>query len=452
MDTLPHMFQVTESATVAPTDGSTSRVFISDNFASKQMADLLAWLEEMSQGWGLTSATSSIVAMAIAVAGVLLVCFIADFIGKIFIKRILHRPLRKYSSVWASETIEQKVLERLSHFVPIVLLSLSLPAFKAYGVQWWLQPLLEVAAIWVLVRVIWGVIEVGERTLIAKGFGSKMPVVGMSQAAKMIVLLVAFLLMLSALFAKSPLWFISGLGAMMAVLLLIFKDAILGLVAGVQIAANQMVRVGDWITVPSKGVDGDVEVITLTTVQIRAFDQTLVLIPAYDLINTPFQNWRGMSESGARRIKRAIPIDINSIRFVDERDIERYRKFSLIADYLNQIEKEITVWNQDHGVDTTNVGNGRQQTNVGVYRAYIKAYLHDHPKIFSDKFTFLVRQLEPGPNGLPIELYVFTNDNRWVEYEEIQADIFDHLLAAAPHFDLEVYQSPSGSDVRSLKS
>jgi len=223
------------------------------------------------------------------------------------------------------------------------------------------------------------------------------------------------------------------------------------LVAGFQITANQMVRVGDWITVPSKGVDGDVELITLTTVQIRAFDQTLVLIPAYDLISTPFQNWRGMSESGARRIKRAIPIDINSIRFVDQRDIERYRKFSLLHDYLNQVNQDIGAWNEEHSVDTTNVANGRQQTNVGIYRAYIKAYLHDHPKIFSEKFTFLVRQLEPGPNGLPIELYVFTNDNRWVEYEEIQADIFDHLLAAALHFDLEVYQSPSGSDVRSLK-
>lgn len=424
---------------------------MSDNFASDRMTEALEWLEQISQGWGLSPTLSSVFAVATAVVGVLVICGIADFLAKLVIQRIMHRSLRKSPSVWASELINQKVLERLSNFVPIVLLGLSLPAFKVYGIDWWLRPLLELAAIWVMVRLIWGVIEVGERTLIARGFGSKMPVVGMSQAAKMIVLFIGVLLALSALFAKSPLWFISGLGAMMAVLLLIFKDAILGLVAGVQIAANQMVRVGDWITVPSKGVDGDVEEITLTTVQVRAFDQTLMLIPAYDLINTPFQNWRGMSESGARRIKRSISIDINSIRFVDQEDIERYRKFSLIDDYLNQAQEEIADWNESHGVDTTNVVNGRQQTNVGIYRAYIKAYLHDHPKIYSDKFTFLVRQLAPGPEGLPIELYVFTNDNRWVQYEEIQADIFDHLLAAAPHFDLEVYQSPSGADVQALK-
>jgi miniconductance mechanosensitive channel len=406
----------------------------------------------VSQGWGLDPAAASIFAMSTAILGVLVICFIANFIGKLVIKRVIHRPLRKHSSVWASQTIEQQVLVRMSHFVPIVLLSLALPAFKLYGVEWWLRPLLEVAAIWVMVRVLWGVIEVSERTLIEKGFENKMPIVGMSQAAKIIVLLIGFLFILSALFAKSPLWFISGLGAMMAVLLLIFKDAILGFVAGVQIAANQMVRVGDWITVPSKGVDGDVEVITLTTVHIRAFDQTLVLIPAYDLITTPFQNWRGMSESGGRRIKRAVAIDINSIRFVDKSDIDRYRKFSLLQGYLSHKTGDITAWNEGHDVDTTDVVNGRQQTNVGIYRAYIKAYLHNHPKIFSEKFTFLVRQLEPGPNGLPIELYVFTNDNRWVEYEEIQADIFDHLLAAAPHFDLEVYQSPSGADVRTWKT
>ena len=440
-----------DATTDQPAAGLSSDSFLSDNFASTQMTEALTWLEDMAEGWGLSPMLSSIFAVAAAVAGALVICGIADFIGKLVIKRLMHRSLRKSSSVWASETIKQKVLERLSHFVPIVLLALALPAFKDYGIDWWLRPLLEVLAIWVLVRVICGVIEVSERTLIARGFGSKMPVVGMSQAAKMVVVLIACLLVLSVLFSKSPLWFISGLGAMMAVLLLIFKDAILGLVAGFQITANQMVRVGDWITVPSKGVDGDVEVITLTTVQIRAFDQTLMLIPAYDLISTPFQNWRGMSESGARRIKRAIPIDINSVRFVDQQDIERYRKFSLIHDYLNQANQEIADWNEEHGVDTTNVANGRQQTNVGIYRAYIKAYLHDHPKIFSEKFTFLVRQLEPGPNGLPIELYVFTNDNRWVEYEEIQADIFDHLLAAALHFDLEVYQSPSGSDVRTLK-
>ena len=208
-----------------------------------------------------------------------------------------------------------------------------------------------------------------------------------------------------------------------------------------------MVKVGDWITVPSKNVDGDVEEITLTTVRVRAFDKTIVLVPAYDLMTNPFTNWRAMSESGGRRIKRAINIDLSTIRFVQRDDLERYKRFSLLTGELDQRIADIDAWNAERAVDTSNLINGRQQTNLGVFRAYIEAYLRDHPKIHSDGFTFLVRHLDPGPQGLPIELYVFTNDNRWVPYEQIQADIFDHLLAAVSGFDLAVFQSPSGRDV-----
>jgi miniconductance mechanosensitive channel len=238
----------------------------------------------------------------------------------------------------------------------------------------------------------------------------------------------------------------------MAVLMLIFKDSILGLVAGIQVSANDMVRIGDWITIPSRGVDGDVEEITLTTIRVRAFDATVSLVPAYDLITNPFTNWRAMSESGGRRIKRAINIDIETIRYVDREDLERYRKFTVLAGYLDRTIAEIDTWNVDHHVDTSRHINGRQQTNVGVFRAYIEAYLRQHPKVHQEGFTFLIRHLDPTPQGLPIQVYVFTNDNRWVQFEHIQADIFDHLLAAVPEFDLAVYQSPSGRDVQMLRS
>ena len=431
---------------------TSSRGLIRDNFASDQLEAVLQWLDALVTSWGVPASAATFTAALITIAAILLICLIADVLGKFIIRRLVHQILKRRQAIWANELIDQQVLVRLSHFVPILLLAAALPAFAPYGVDWWLHPLLKVAAIWVLLLIAWGMTEVFEQTLIAKGLDDRMPVVSMSQAIKMVALLIALLLSLSVLFTKSPFWFISGLGAMAAVLMLIFKDSILGLVAGIQISANQMVRVGDWITIPSKGVDGDVESITLTTVNVRAFDQTLLLVPAYDLISTPFQNWRGMADSGGRRIKRAIPIDISSIRFVEQRDIDRYRKFSLLHEYLDSRKSEIESWNSEHEVDTTACVNGRQQTNVGIFRAYINAYLRDHPKIHTDGFTFLVRQLPPGPEGLPIEIYVFTNDNAWVAYEEIQADIFDHLLAAVPEFDLEVHQDPMGSDIRSLRS
>jgi miniconductance mechanosensitive channel len=300
--------------------------------------------------------------------------------------------------------------------------------------------------------VLFGLLEVGEVVVAQLGLDGRIPAQGVSQALKLVLTFIAVVLALSVLLDKSPLWFLSGVGAIAAVLMLIFKDSILGLVAGIQVSANDMVRVGDWITMPAQGVDGDVEEISLTTIKVRAFDKTISLVPAYDLISSPFTNWRGMAESGGRRIKRSITIDLASIRFVNREDLQRYRKFAVLRDELDRRIAAVDEWNAANSVDTSAQINGRQQTNIGVFRAYIEAYLHHHPKVHSEGFTFLVRHLQPGPNGLPIELYVFTNDNNWVPYEQIQADIFDHLLAAVPEFDLAVFQAPSGRDVAALRS
>ncbi|MCH2140552.1 MAG: mechanosensitive ion channel family protein, partial [Phycisphaerales bacterium] len=307
-------------------------------------------------------------------------------------------------------------------------------------------------AIWILLLFSFGMLEIGEVVVEQAGMENAIPATGISQACKVLFSFVAIVLSLSVLLDKSPIWFLSGLGALAAVMMLIFKDSILGLVAGIQVSANDMVRIGDWITIPSQNVDGDVEEITLTTIRVRAFDKTVSLVPAYALITNPFTNWRAMSESGGRRIKRSIAIDTNTIRFVGRDDLEQYRKFTILVDYLNQKLEEIDGWNAEHQIDTNHQINGRQQTNIGVFRAYIEAYLRQHPKIHTGEgFTFLIRHLDPGPNGLPIELYVFTNDNRWIPYEEIQADIFDHLLASVPEFGLAVFQSPSGRDLRALQ-
>jgi len=272
---------------------------------------------------------------------------------------------------------------------------------------------------------------------------------GFVQAIKLINFLVGFIFILSLVLGKSPVFFLSGVGALTAVLLLVFKDAILGLVAGIQISANRTVRVGDWIEMPTHGADGDVIDISLTTVKIQNWDKTITSIPTYDLISKSFKNWRGMQESGGRRIKRSIMIDLNTIRFADKALLESFRSISLIREYVEQKLTEIDGFNAENGI-TDHPKNGRALTNVGTFRAYCVAYLKANPKIH-DKMTFLVRQLAPTSKGLPIEIYVFSNDTNWGNYEAIQADIFDHLIAILPEFDLAAFQETSGMDLRSLR-
>ncbi len=435
----------------APAKSATEQL-IGETLASDLVGHAIEWLKSLTTGWGLSEGWADIVAGAIAVAAIIVLCIIANLVGKLFIHAVVNRMLMQRKTAIATALVENKVFNRLSQLVPVAILAFSLPAFAQYGVDWWLRPLLETYVIFVMLLVCFGLLEVGEVLVSQHGLENKIPATGISQAGKVILTFVAIVLTLSVIFSQSPLWFLSGLGAVMAVLMLIFKDAILGLVAGIQVTVNDMVRVGDWITIPSKGVDGDVEEITLTTIRVRAFDKTVSLVPAYDLVSSPFTNWRAMSESGGRRIKRSINIDLATIHFVDRSDLERYRKFTALTEYLDATIAEVDAWNRDHQVDTSERINGRQQTNVGVFRAYIGAYLRQHPKIHTESgFTFLIRQLEPTASGLPIQIYVFSNDNRWVPYEHIQADIFDHLLAAVPEFDLAVFQAPSGRDVQALR-
>jgi miniconductance mechanosensitive channel len=241
----------------------------------------------------------------------------------------------------------------------------------------------------------------------------------------------------------------SGLGAMTAVLLLIFKDTILSFIASLQITFNDLFRIGDWLEIPDFGADGDVIDIALHTVQIQNWDKTISVIPTHKLIDGTFKNWRGMQESGGRRIKRSVLIDISSIKFCDEEMIKKYKKYQILRNYVEQKEKEIEQYNQEYNIDTSELINGRRMTNIGTFRAYVEEYLKRNTNINKD-LTFLVRQLAPGHQGLPIEIYVFTNDTRWAFYEKIQADIFDHILAIVPEFDLRIFQAPTGYNLESI--
>ncbi|MCL2887921.1 MAG: mechanosensitive ion channel family protein [Elusimicrobia bacterium] len=287
-------------------------------------------------------------------------------------------------------------------------------------------------------------------TIITHFYGNNpnMPVKGLIQALKILINFFGILIIVASFFGKEPMFFIASLGVIASVLMLVFKDPILGLTASFQLSMNDMLRIGDWVEVPQHGADGDVIDISLTTVRVQNWDKTIVSVPAYDLISSSFKNWRGMSESGGRRIKRAINIDLQTIKFVDAEMLKRLKKIELLSDYLESKEKEILEYNSHHNV-TEAIINGRNLTNIGTFRAYCAAYIQSRDYIHK-KFTAMVRQLEPGPQGLPLEIYCFTNTVVWVDYEIYQSDLFDHLLSAMKDFDLRPFQNPSSADISSL--
>tara|TARA_Y100000385_G_scaffold291920_1_gene374032 strand:- start:1443 stop:2444 length:1002 start_codon:yes stop_codon:yes gene_type:complete len=275
------------------------------------------------------------------------------------------------------------------------------------------------------------------------------PISGIIQVLKIIGYIIALLGIVGYLFDKDISSILLGLGTLSAVLMLIFRDPILGFVGGLQLIFNKMIAIGDWITMPKYGADGTVMEINLTTVKVQNFDKTIITLPTYSLISESFQNWRGMEDSGGRRIKRSINIDMNSVRFCDEKMLEAFSKVDVLASYVTNREKEILTFNKNNKVDTSVTVNGRRQTNIGIFREYLKEYLRERSDIHDD-MTFLVRHLQPTEKGLPIQLYVFTTTIDWGEYEDIQADIFDHILAVIPEFNLKVFQYPTNNDITSI--
>jgi len=275
------------------------------------------------------------------------------------------------------------------------------------------------------------------------------PLKGLLQTVKLVASVLTAILAVSLLMDKSPLILLSGLGALSAVLLLVFKDPILGLVAGIQLSANNMLAVGDWLEMPKYGADGDVIDIALTTVKVRNWDKTITTIPTYALISDSFKNWRGMSESGGRRIKRCIHLEMSSVCFLDKAQIAELQKAQLLSEYIAHTVPAIEKENSDKKADMSVIQNGRRLTNVGTFRKYLLSFLKNHPNIHQG-MTLLVRQLEPTCNGLPIQIYAFTNTTSWNVYEDIQSDIFDHIIAVLPAFSLRVHESPTGNDIRLL--
>jgi len=408
---------------------------------------------EQLQHWLIGNGFNEAMALYAANAIIALAIIIVSLLANYTVRRILLVGVtvfvKRTRTDWDDALVRRKVFARMSHLAPIIVIYYT--AYLFPPMQETIQRLSMVYMIFVGLSVLLGflnaIVDIYREYDVAKN----RPIKGYVQIVQIILVIVTAILAIAIVLNQSVAYLLGGLGAMTAVLILVFKDTILGLVASVQLTSNDMVRIGDWIEMPKYGADGDVIDITLHTVKIQNWDKTISTIPAYYLISDSFRNWRGMTESGGRRIKRAVYIDQNSIKFCDPKLIEKLEKVQLLQSYLKTRREEIDQYNREHHADTSCLVNGRNLTNIGTFRAYLSAYLKAHPKIHQ-KLTFLIRQLQPGPNGLPLEIYVFSNDQEWANYEAIQADIFDHILAVVPEFDLRVYQNPTGADFARLTS
>jgi len=410
----------------------------------------ISWYVELLSGTGLSDRLMVFIENATIILITVILALLADFIVKRIIISSIARLAKRSKNDWDDVFVKQKVFNRLAHLAPALIVYYALQyIFEAEGLVTFLGNLTQTYMILVVLMVIDSVLNALHEIYMKLPISQERNIKGYVQVVKIIFYFIAILLIISILANKTPTALMAGVGAMAAVLMLVFKDTILGFVASIQLSANQMVNVGDWISMPKYNADGDVIDISLNTVKVQNWDKTIATIPTYALVSESFNNWKGMEESGGRRIKRSINIDMNSVTFLDDAQIEKLRNFHLLKDYINTRQKEITEYNKLLKLEEGTVTNGRKMTNLGVFRKYMEEYLHHHPLI-SNEMTFLVRHLQPTEKGLPVEIYVFSKDQAWANYEAIQADIFDHTLAILPEFDLNVFQNPTGSDFQKL--
>ena len=373
----------------------------------------------------------------------IITCLIVYKLSQLILYSVIHRMVEKSNNPWDDVLLEKGFFARISIIVPAIAVYVAAPLLPD------LRSILEHASLASMGLI--ALISVGalldsiDFIYLSYEISKTRPIRGYLQAVKIFLYLLGGIVIFATLVGQSPWKLLSGVGAMTAILLLVFKDTIMGFVASVQVNTNNMVRIGDWIEMPKYGADGDVMEIGINCVKVRNFDNTITTIPTYTLVSDSFRNWRGMQDSGGRRIKRSIHIDMRSICFCTDEMLEKFRKFAYLSEYIEKKTEEIRIFNENSKFDLSSRVNGRRFTNLGIFRAYLKEYLGHHNKIHKE-MTLLVRHLAPTENGIPIEIYVFTSDTEWSKYESIQADIFDHILAVIPEFDLRVFQSPSGHD------
>jgi len=415
------------------------------------MESLLLWIRDWFVNQGVPAADAEMATAGLGIAALLILAWAGNFVAKRIILQAVAMIVKYTKAEWDDALLQSGVFTRMSHLAPAMVINAfgddvlgNTPEVLA-GVN----AAVNIYLTFILLAVFYAILDAIRLFTENSKSGGRVPVKGFFQALKLVATLLGLILVLATILGKSPIYLLSGLGALTAVLLLVFRDAILGFVAGIMISVNNMVKVGDWIEMPKAGADGDVIDVSLTTVKVQNWDKTITTIPTYNLISDSFKNWRGMAEAGGRRIKRSLFLDVQSVRFADEELMERWGEIDLLKDYLQKKRDEIAKANQERGTNLKILGNGRRITNAGTFRAYCVAYLRAHPQIHQE-MTFLVRQLAPTEHGLPLEIYVFSKDTVWANYEAIQADIFDHLMAVIGQFDLRIFQQPSGRDFQSM--
>lgn len=433
--------------------------------------EILDDLNQLLVSCGMKPGVADVLDQLVAFLAVILVALLADTICRKILLRVVDRLVRKTKAAWDDIVFQPAVMTRLSRIVAPIIIYIFIPVAFAHSSSFLLSLIQRVCLLYVIVCVLLfcnSFLKAIYHVYSDMSTYRDRPLKGLLQTAQIIVWFIGGIVLVAVLVDRSPITLLAGLGASAAVLMLIFKDSIVGLVSGIQLSVNDMLKVGDWIALPSCGVDGSVIEVSLVTVKVRNWDNTIITIPPYTLLSGSFQNWRGMHESGGRRIKRSINIDMNTVQFCSLDELDRFRRFDLIRDYVDQTEQALrqrdasrqTVTSaQESNVEgpATPAGpatlpiNLSRQTNLGLLRAYLIAYLKSLPEVNTD-LTCTVRQLQPTEHGLPLELYFFSRIKDWMPYEKLQADIFDHVLAIIPEFGLRVYQLPAGTDVQGLAS
>lgn len=414
---------------------------------------LKRWTHALLEWLGVTSDPSDDLDRWVAFALVVLAAVLFDVLLQLGVVHGVRKLVERTRVKWDDTLFSVPVLKRMCHVLSAILLAVVLPVvFETDSAERVVvMRFMQVYIIITVLRFVNALLYAAFHIAASRPVWQNKPIKGLRQTAQGIVLLISVILIISILLGKSPTILLTGLGASAAVLMLIFRDSILGFVSGIQLSANDMLKVGDWISVPKYGADGNVEEVSLTTVKIRNWDNTIVMLPPYLLTTDSFTNWHAMQLSGGRRVMRSVLIDMTSVRFCTPEMLDHYRTIDLLRDYIDQTERRVEEYNAEHGFQSGERRiNGLHQTNLGVFRAYLVRYLQNEVPVNKD-MTLMVRQMQPTETGLPMQLYFFTDTVDWIVYEGIQSDVFDHVLAVIPEFGLRVFQNPSGADISSLR-
>lgn len=408
-------------------------------------------LEEIFTGIGFSEKISGFISEIISVITLFLVAIIIYAIVVYIIKKTIHIFIKKTHSQRDDILIKNNVFSRLCLIIPAYIIrnfvTAALPSYPVLAST--IVIVTKIYEVFIYSRVLDAILTTLNDIYDTYEISKSKPIKGFIQVLKIIIYLVCLLLVVAILTQKQLSNILIGLGTLSAVLMLVFKDPILGFVGGLQLTINDMLRIGDWIVMEKSKADGEVLEIGLTTVKVQNWDKTITTIPTYTLISDSFTNWRGMENSGGRRIARSFVIDADTVKFCTPEMLERFKKFQLISKYIEDKEKEIEEYNKYNNIDTSNLVNGRRQTNIGIFRAYLHEYIKDCPYINKD-MTFMVRQLAPTEYGIPIQIYAFSSNKEWISYENIQSDIFDHVFAVVSMFDLKIYQRPSSNTLEKV--